>query len=72
MPRQKPPIMVVFDEVVIWIAREGQRIEPKRIDRRFGKLSQPRPQSCQVWQVMAQNIMSDDVPGFAKVGLQPS
>ncbi|EAR51985.1 hypothetical protein OG2516_13209 [Oceanicola granulosus HTCC2516] len=63
--------MVVLDEVVIRVAREGQRIEPEGVDRRFGKLRQPRSHGCQMRQIMAQDVMSNEMPDIAKVGLQP-
>ena len=52
MPRKKPPIVVVFNKVVIWVAGKGQRVEPERVDRRLSEFGQSGPHRGQMWQIV--------------------
>ena len=63
MPRLQPPVMVVLHEVMVGVAREGKRIEPERVDRGRSQLGQSWPVGKQMRQVVAQDVVADDVIG---------
>ena len=62
--------MVVLNQMVIGVARERQWIEPERVDRRLRKLHQPGTKRRQMRQVMAQNIVTDQMPRIPQHRLQ--
>jgi len=53
------PILVMLDQMVVGIAREGQRVEPQRVDHR--QLQQPQVGlgGGQMWQVESDQIMAE-------------
>lgn len=63
MSRLQTAIMVVLDEVVVWVARKGQRVEPQSVDRRAEELRQARSRCGEVGQIMAQDIVTDQMMG---------
>ena len=62
MARQQAPVVIMFDEVVIWVAGKRQGVEPQRVDRCLRHPRQPRPEGQQVRQVVTQNVVADQVP----------
>src|SRR5690606_2365874 len=52
------PVMIVFDEMVVGIARKGERVQPQGIDRRACDRRQPRADSSQMRQIMAKYVMT--------------
>ena len=67
MPRLQPPVVVVFDEVVIGVPREGQRVQPKRVDRCLHLLAQAGAGGHQMLDVMAQDVVAQDVDPFQRL-----
>jgi hypothetical protein len=61
--------MIVFDEVVVGIAREGQRVQPKGVDRRIRSARQPRSPCRKVWKIVPQDVVADQVSRLAKARL---
>lgn len=55
--------MMMLDQVVVGVARKGQGVQPKRIDRRHHLVAEPWPCSEQVLDIMAQNVMANDIAG---------
>lgn len=53
------PVLVVFDQMVIGVAREGQRVEPERIDDRQLQQSQAGAQGGQLRQVEMQDVVAE-------------
>jgi hypothetical protein len=64
------PILIVLDQVVIGIARESQWVEPQRIDRCRSKRRQPSPVRDKVRQVMAQDVVPDQMCGIVAERLE--
>lgn len=61
MPRLQAPVMIVFDEMVVWIARKGERVQPQGIDRGACDRRKPRADSSQMRQIMAKNVMTQQM-----------
>ena len=61
----------MLDEMVVGIARKGQRVEPESVDDPFPKGGEPRPMGHQVRQIVAQDVMPDKVASLAAERLQP-
>lgn len=62
--------MIVFYEVVIRVARKGQRVKPERVNRGLGKLSQSGPHGRHMREVVPQDVVPDKMPGAPKVRLE--
>ena len=63
--------MVVLDEVVVWVARKGQRVEPQCVDRRAEELRQARSRRSEVGQIMAQDVVTDQMIAVGGRRFQP-
>ena len=61
VPGLEPAVVVVFDQMVIRVSRECQRIEPKRIDRRFSQSGKSGRSRGKVRQIVKENIVPNDV-----------
>lgn len=60
MPRLQPPIVVMLDEMMMGVARKGQRVQPQRVDRRPHLLAQARAGGEKVLNVVSQNVVAED------------
>ncbi|TLD45438.1 MAG: hypothetical protein FAZ92_02292 [Accumulibacter sp.] len=56
----EPAVLVVLDEVVIRVARKGQRIQPQRIDDRQFEESQSRRDRGEMRAVEGEQIVAED------------
>ena len=70
MARQQPPVMIVLDQMMIGVARKRERIEPESVNGGLHALRKPRSQSGQMRKVMAQNVVTDQMPCIFQSGLQ--
>ena len=61
MTALKPPIVVMFDQMVVGIARKRQGVQPKRINRPVCKFGKPRRHRHKMRQIVAQNIVPDNM-----------
>ncbi|KDB05119.1 hypothetical protein U879_03190 [Defluviimonas sp. 20V17] len=61
MPRLEAAILIVFDEVVVGIARKGQRVQPQGVDRGGDQFRQTRAYSREMRKIMAQDVVSDQM-----------
>ena len=71
MPDLQPPVLIVLDQMVVRIARKGQGVQPQRIHRRRPQSREPRPIGHQMRQVMAQDVVADQMHGPGAKRLQP-
>ena len=62
---------LMLDQVVIGIAREGERVQPQSIHRRRPKARQPRPVGRKMRQVVAQDVVPDQMRRTRAEGFQP-
>jgi hypothetical protein len=60
-PCLKTPVLIMLYEMVVGIAWKRQRVEPERIDGRICQCNELRRGRSQVGQIMAQNIVTDDM-----------
>ena len=63
MPALQPAVLIVFDQMVIGIAREGQRVQPEGIDGGFLVQTQIGAHRLEVGQVEFHQIMSQQECG---------
>lgn len=66
MPGLKAAVMVVLDEVVIGVSRESDRIEPQCIDRRGKPCRQPWACGKEVFDVVFDDVVANDVRQFCR------
>lgn len=66
MAALKAAVMIMLDQVVIGITRECQGVEPERIDRGVEQPGQRRPGGHEMREVMAQDIVTQHMPGLGK------
>ena len=59
MPRSQSPVLIVFDQMVIGVARESKRVQPQRIDRCLYDLGQFWSDSDQVLHIVVQEIVAN-------------
>lgn len=71
MPGLKPPVPVMFDEMMIGVSREGERVQPERVNRRFHQLREARPHRRKMRQIMLQEVMADRMRETGNSILQP-
>jgi hypothetical protein len=57
MPHLQAPVLIMLDQMVIGVARKGQRIEPQRINRPRRQNRQSRAVRSQIRQIVAQDVM---------------
>ncbi|WP_232816500.1 hypothetical protein [Paracoccus zhejiangensis] len=57
------PIMVMLDQPMIGIARKRQRVLPQCVNRVLRQSRQPWPDRHQMWQVVTQDIVADQMSG---------
>lgn len=69
--RLQPPVVVVFDKMVVRVARKRERVQPERINRRSERIRQTRPQRHQVRQVMPDYVVTKQVRGAGQGIFQP-
>jgi hypothetical protein len=60
----------MLDQMVIRVARKGERVEPERIDRRVHHPRKAWPRSDQVLHVMAEKVVADRVIHVAYGGFE--
>jgi hypothetical protein len=63
--------MMMLDETVVGIAREGERVEPERIDRPAAECSEPRPHRRQMRQVETDDVVADQEASVSRKRLKP-
>ena len=61
MANLQAPVLIVFDQVMIRIARKSQGVQPKRIYRRCAHVRQPRPICYQMRQIVAQDVVANQM-----------
>ena len=61
VPRLEPPVVIVLHEVVVWVPRKRERVQPERVDRRLHDARQTRPVCREVREIMAQEVVSERV-----------
>lgn len=61
MPGLQPTVLIMFYEVVVRIAGEGQRVKPQSINWRVGQSRKLGRGRCQMRQIMTQDVMPNNV-----------
>lgn len=61
MARLQAPVVIMLDQVVVGVAGRGQRIQPQRVDRCRAKGRQTRPVGHQMRQIVAQDVVADQM-----------
>jgi hypothetical protein len=71
MPDLQPTVLIMLDQMVIGIARKGQGVQPKRIDRRRPQPRQPRPVGHQMRQIVPEDVVTHQMRRTVAQRLQP-
>ena len=62
MPRLQPSVLIMLHQMVVGVARKGQGVQPQCVDRGRAQGSQTRPIGHQMRQIVAQDVMADQMP----------
>ena len=60
MPGLKSPVLVVLNEVVVWVSRKGERVQPERINRCISQLNEMWRHGRKVLEIVAENIVTNN------------
>ena len=67
MTALQPAVLVVLYKMMVRVARKRQWVQPKRINWCRSQVRNPRQGCCQMGQIMAKNVVPDNmIEAFAK------